>query len=79
MIHKGKPDLAVAILGKPKDDGAPAGAEPGAEEQACKELWEAIKGDDYDAFHEALDAWLMAKESAPHREGPHDDGEDDGY
>lgn len=69
MIHKGKPSPALAIglipheEDKPDGEGASDDYGDEAEGAACKEVWEAIKSDDYEAFHEALSAWFSAKES----------------
>lgn len=77
MIHKGKPDLELAIGPAPKPLGNETDGEDGeddygkdAEEMACKEVWEAIESKDYEAFRGALSAWFDAKEASPHREAP---------
>lgn len=51
----------LTVLGGPDDDDDAASASPA--DAACKAVWTAIKGDDYEGFKMALNDWAGYRES----------------
>lgn len=61
MEGKGRIDVAALLVGKPKGEET----EASSSDMACKAMWKAIKGDDYEGFKEALGDFVKYSKSDP--------------